>query len=149
MIRRFLTADLKEVMDIWLTSNIQAHPDIDATYWTNQYETFMVGQLLESKTYVYEIEGKVVGFASLNMQMMLNAINVHPDYQRAGIGEALLDELSTHTQKMFARVFINNVPAINFLNTNGFVAIENFIDQQANQAGMILERILIEDRLTN
>lgn len=149
MIRRFLTADLGDVMDIWLTSNIQAHPEIDASYWTNQYETFMVGQLLESKTYVYEIEGKIVGFASLNQQMMLNAINVYPDYQRSGIGEALLDELSTHTQKMFVRVMVSNVTAFNFLTTNGFVMVENFFDQQTNQQSMILERISLEDRLTN
>ncbi len=149
MIRRFVTADLGDVMEIWLMSNIEGHPDIDNRYWTSQYERFMVEQLLESKTYVYEIEGKIVGFASLNMQMMLNAINVHPDYQRAGIGEALLDELTNHTSKMYARVFVNNIKALNFLNTNGFVVVENFFDEQAQQQGLIMERIANEDRLTN
>lgn len=149
MIRRFITADLGDVMEIWLLSNIEAHSDIDHQYWTNQYERFMVEQLLESKTYVYEIEGKIVGFASLNMQMMLNAINIHPEYQRSGIGEALLDELSQHTQKMYARVFMNNIAALNFLNTNGFVMVDNFYDEQAASQGMIMERIEPQNRLTN
>ena len=39
MIRKFETQDLDAVMQIWLHGNLDAHPFIPASFWTDHFET--------------------------------------------------------------------------------------------------------------
>lgn len=61
MIRKLSNKDLKDVLEIWLNTNISAHSFIDESYWKNNLK--LVEQILpEAEVYVYEIENKILGF---------------------------------------------------------------------------------------
>ena len=38
MIRAMQASDLEEVMQIWLTANMEAHDFIDSSYWKSHFE---------------------------------------------------------------------------------------------------------------
>ena len=52
MIRKFETKDTEQVMQIWLTANLDAHDFVPKEYWTAQYP-FVQEQLLQAEIYVY------------------------------------------------------------------------------------------------
>ena len=55
MIRKFESWDLDAVMQIWLHGNLDAHPFIPASFWTDHFET--VRDLLpQAELYVHENE---------------------------------------------------------------------------------------------
>lgn len=53
MIRNFQTADLEQVLQIWLEANIQAHSFIAPAYWESHYESVKL-MLPQATVYVYE-----------------------------------------------------------------------------------------------
>ncbi len=120
MIRPFNTGDLSITMEIWLDSSIKAHPFIDRNYFVMSYEKFMRDQLLANKSFVYEIEGKVVAFISIQENMTIAAINVAWDYRNKGIGEKLLDFAIEKYQQLNVELFRDNTDTIEFFTDNGF-----------------------------
>ena len=55
MIRKFESRDLDAVMQIWLHGNLDAHPFIPASFWTDHFE--MVRDMLpQAELYVHENE---------------------------------------------------------------------------------------------
>ena len=66
MIRKFETQDLDAVMQIWLHGNLDAHPFIPASFWTDHFE--MVRDILpQAEHYVHENEAtrQIDGFIGL------------------------------------------------------------------------------------
>ena len=64
MIRPFAEVDLDAVMEIWLSSNLQAHPFIVPSYWAEHLEE--VKRLIpQAEVYVHESDGVVNGFLGL------------------------------------------------------------------------------------
>ena len=55
MIRKFETQDLDAVMQIWLHGNLDAHPFIPASFWTDHFETVR-DMLPQAELYVHENE---------------------------------------------------------------------------------------------
>ena len=55
MIRKFETQDLDAVMQIWLHGNLDAHPFIPASFWTDHFETVR-DMLPQGELYVHENE---------------------------------------------------------------------------------------------
>ena len=53
MIRKFETQDLDAVMQIWLQANLDAHPFIPASFWTDHFETVR-DMLPQAELYVHE-----------------------------------------------------------------------------------------------
>ena len=44
MIRAMQASDLEEVMQIWLTANMEAHDFIDSSYWKSHFEEVVLCQ---------------------------------------------------------------------------------------------------------
>lgn len=64
MIRILKPSDIDAVMNIWLSSNIQAHSFIPREYWMKYFG--QVKEMLPDATvYVYEDNGSVQGFIGL------------------------------------------------------------------------------------
>lgn len=61
MIRRLRKNDLKNVLEIWLNTNILAHSFIDESYWKNNLK-LIEKMLPKAEVYVYELENKILGF---------------------------------------------------------------------------------------
>ena len=129
-IRRFKPADLEQVMHI---NRICLPENYSNFFFTDLYErfpaTFIVG----------EENGKVVGYAmcrvergipsfriiGLTKKGHLISIAVLPDYQRRGIGYALMREvmgamLSYEATEFFLEVRVSNKPAVNLYKKMGF-----------------------------
>ena len=66
MIRKFETQDLDAVMQIWLHGNLDAHPFIPASFWTDHFETVR-DMLPQAELYVHENEAprQIDGFIGL------------------------------------------------------------------------------------
>ena len=66
MIRKFETQDLGTVMQIWLHGNLDAHPFIPASFWTDHFETVR-DMLPQAELYVHENEAtrQIDGFIGL------------------------------------------------------------------------------------
>ena len=66
MIRKFEARDLDAVMQIWLHGNLDAHPFIPASFWTDHFETVR-DMLPQAELYVHENEAtrQIDGFIGL------------------------------------------------------------------------------------
>ncbi len=82
----------------------------------------------KSKTWVVEIDKKIVGFVSIRDKNILGAIYVLPKYQRKGVGEALMEKVLKHcedSKEVFVKTAVYNQKAINFYKKFGFEIIPN------------------------
>ena len=61
IIRKPLLTEVESIIQLWLDSNIQAHPFISSDYWMNHIE-YMRQVLPLSEVYVCEVKGEIVGF---------------------------------------------------------------------------------------
>ena len=65
MIRELQEADIHQVIDIWLDTNIKAHYFIFDQYWKSNIE--LVKEMLpQAEVYVYENDCQIEGFIGLN-----------------------------------------------------------------------------------
>lgn len=90
MIRELRKADINQVADIWLDTNIKAHYFIPAQYWKSNLE-LVKELLLQATVYVYEDNQKIQGFIGLNDEY-IEGIFVSEAMQSQGIGKILLNK---------------------------------------------------------
>ena len=64
MIRKLQKADLNDVANLWLDTNLKAHNFISAEYWNTNFE-FVKEMLPQAEVYVYENDKKIQGFIGL------------------------------------------------------------------------------------
>lgn len=74
--------------------------------------------LLNQNTLIAEIDGIIVGFASIDKSGCLDLLFIHKDYQRQGIATALCDELEKEFCEITAFVSITAKP---FFEKRGYV----------------------------
>ncbi|MCE7556424.1 N-acetyltransferase [Aliivibrio fischeri] len=122
MIRQYTPQDINAVLDIWLNSSIKAHDFISAEFWVSQVDNMRDIYIPASKTYVAEIDSKVVGFYSL-YENMLAAIFVSPEYQGKGIGKQLISHAKEQCPMLTLNVYSENVASYQFYLSQGFTVI--------------------------
>lgn len=118
MIRELRKADINQVADIWLDTNIKAHYFIPAQYWKSNLE-LVKELLLQATVYVYEDNQKIQGFIGLNGEY-IEGIFVSVEMQSHGIGKLLLDYIKNRKTKLFLNVYQQNTCAISFYKREGF-----------------------------
>ncbi len=101
MIRKFETRDTEQVMQIWLTANLDAHDFVPKEYWTAQYP-FVQEQLLQAEIYVYEQEQTIRGFVGM-MGDYLAGVFVEQSCRSSGIGKSLLDCVKKTSRCLFLK----------------------------------------------
>ena len=75
LIRDMKSKEIKEVSQIWLSANLEAHDFIPASYWKGNLD-LVREELPLAKVRVYEEEGKI----SCNMPSeSLHSVILHPD----------------------------------------------------------------------
>ncbi|WP_326907665.1 N-acetyltransferase [Sedimentibacter sp. MB31-C6] len=131
MIRNFINSDLDSVMKLWLKTNIEAHGFIDKNYWHSNYET--VKKMLPDATIlVYEDKGIILGFVGL-MNSYIAGIFIDSDNQSKGIGRLLLECAKERNSELSLSVYKKNDRAVNFYLKEGFVPINEQIDENTNE----------------
>lgn len=121
MIRAFQITDLDEVMNIWLETNLAAHPFIDKNYWINNFE-FVKQVLPTSQITVFEESGVIKGFMGI-IDQYIAGLFVAEKYQNQGIGKQLLESAQTTYPALHLDVYTANQHAVTFYKQNGFEMI--------------------------
>jgi len=122
MIRNMGPQDIEVVLNIWLEASIQAHGFIDASFWHSQLDAMRHVYLPAADSHIFEREGKVCGFCSLN-QNVLAALFVAPEHQGTGIGAQLLADAKIRRPTLELAVYSANIPARRFYERQGFVVL--------------------------
>ena len=134
MIRKFETQDLDAVMQIWLHGNLDAHPFIPASFWTEHFE--MVRDLLpQAELYVHEDAStrQIDGFIGLT-ENHIEGLFVVKSARSKGIGKALLEYVKSRKPRLTLSVYQKNERALAFYQREQFVVHSEGIDEDTNEA---------------
>ena len=134
MIRKFETQDLDAVMQIWLHGNLDAHPFIPASFWTDHFETVR-DMLPQAELYGHENEAdrQIDGFIGLT-ENHIEGIFVAKAARSKGIGKALLEYTKSRKPSLTLSVYQKNERAIAFYRREQFAVQAKGIDEDTNEA---------------
>ena len=134
MIRKFETQDLDTVMQIWLHGNLDAHPFIPASFWTDHFETVR-DMLPQAELYVHENEDtrQIDGFIGLT-ENHIEGIFVAKAARSKGVGKALLDHVKPLKPRLTLGVYQKNERALAFYRREQFAVHSEGIDEDTNEA---------------
>ena len=122
MIKEFKIDYLDEVMKIWLETNIIAHYFIEKEYWINNFD--LVKELLpDAKVYIFQEDNIIKGFIGIIEEEYIAGLFVKREYQREGIGKALIEYIKPKYKQLTLDVYAKNKNAINFYCKNNFKVV--------------------------
>lgn len=90
MIREAQRSELPALLELWLESTIWGHPFIKSSYWRDCIPLVRDAYLANAQNWVWEEDGKLLGFVSIMEGRFLAAMFVAPKAVRRGIGKALM-----------------------------------------------------------
>lgn len=131
MIRKFKYSDIKQVLNIWLECNIQAHSFIPAKLW-EQHLDFMYKVLPKSEVFVYIQENKIIAFIGLETNYIAGLF-VKRDHQSQGIGRKLINYIKNTHNMLTLSVYQSNKTAVNFYIKEGVKITKSTIDKNTNE----------------
>ncbi len=131
MIRKFQITDTEQVMEIWLTGNIDAHPFIPKEYWLSNFD-MVREQLLQAEVYVFENEGSIQGFIGIQ-EDYIAGIFVKEEVRSAGIGKRLLDYIKENHSALTLNVYQKNRRAVEFYQREGFYILSEGLDEETKE----------------
>ncbi|MGG3279733.1 N-acetyltransferase [Paenibacillus solani] len=132
IIRLMNDQDMNNIIDIWLTTSIDAHHFIPAQYWQSKIEEMRNVYLPMAETYLLEDDGQVFGFISL-VEDHLAALFVSTTSQNQGYGGALLHHAMDLRNVLKLQVYEENRNAFHFYLKNGFQVLEEAVDSNTGQ----------------
>ena len=131
MIRVLEEKDGDTVAKIWLETNIKAHDFIASNYWKEHYE-IIKDMFLQAEVYVYEIEKEIMGFIGLDKEY-IEGIFVLDQYQKRGIGKALLNHVKAKKEHLSLNVYQKNLNAILFYQREDFCIQYEDVDENTSE----------------
>ena len=108
MIRNYRPADCEEVLDVWARASAVAHPFLSREFLELERHAIPNDYLPNAETWVWEADGRVVGFISL-LGNEVGALFVDPAFHRSGIGRALMDRARAVRGELEVEVFERNL----------------------------------------
>ena len=117
------------IMDIWLSTNINAHSFISDEYWKNQFEEVRTA-ILEAEVYVFE-DGVINGFVGI-IENYIAGIFVKEEFQAQGIGKELIQFLQNFKSELILNVYEKNKKAVNFYIKNNFKISQKRNEEETN-----------------
>ena len=132
MIRRYGDHDLEDLLEVWHQASVIAHHFMDDEFFAGEREAIQNDHLPIADTWVYELEGKVVGFVSL-LGHHVGAIFVHPAMQRKGIGRILMDHARSLCGQLELEVFKANRVGRAFYDQYGFKVVGEYFHEALGQ----------------
>lgn len=113
MIRQATNTDFPELADIYHDASLLAHPFIDPEFIANDKHRVRDEYLPLNQSYVYEINGHILGFISMT-QSHINGLFVKVDSQRQGIGSSLINHVKERHKQLELLCFTDNYQAQRF-----------------------------------
>jgi putative acetyltransferase len=129
MIRKYQAEDLEGVIAAWYQASLVAHSFLYEAFFELERQNIREVYMPRADTWVYTDQGRVVGFISV-FDNEVGGIFIHPDWQKKGIGRSLMDTVSQDHDVLELEVFASNSNARAFYERYGFVAIQEFDDEQ-------------------
>ncbi|WP_163132591.1 N-acetyltransferase [Agarivorans sp. Alg241-V36] len=127
MIRAYQSGDTETVLAIWLAASIKAHDFVAPSFWHSQVDKMRTQYLPNAETYVFQQEGKVVGFYSLD-DKHIAAIFVEPNSQGLGVGKQLIAHAKQQRSVLTLSVYKQNTASYQFYLSQGFSLVKEQID---------------------
>lgn len=137
MIRKFKLDDIKSIMEIWLSSNIQTHYFIDKNYWRENYN-LVESALPNSIIYVYERDKIIQGFIGLNGEY-IEGIFVDEKFRSQGIGKELIEYVKERKNTLYLKVYEKNNKAIDFYFRENFKVMSKEIDNNTKENELLMK----------
>jgi ribosomal protein S18 acetylase RimI-like enzyme len=125
IIRDYRDADFDAVTILWRVAREKSLPDFQRQKGYFFYEDqnyFRDHVLKENHVWVVEVDDHPVAFMAMKNDF-IDQLYIHPDYQRRGIGKALLDFARQRSpEHVWLYTLQVNVNARTFYEKNGFIA---------------------------
>jgi len=138
MIRPFKNTDSEAILTIWYDAQSLAHPFLSKEF-VDKVKVMMKDIFIpNSKTWVYEKEGEVIGFVSM-MNNEIGGLFVNPNKQSKGIGAALVNYIKTMHDTIEVEVFEKNIIGNSFYNKYGFKRMKSYLHEETNEIVLRLE----------
>ena len=138
MIRPFAPSDEDDLVRVWLASTIPGQDFLPEKHWLDQESVVREHFIPLAETWVVEVEGEFVAFASV-LGDMIGGLFTHPDHQGKGHGRALVAHARTLHDPLQVEVFRVNAKAIAFYESCGFVEESAHIDEGTGLEAVIME----------
>lgn len=129
MIRKYEPTDCDAVLHVWARASALAHPFFSKEFMDLERRAVATVHLPKVDTWVWEADGRVVGFMSL-IGNEVGALFVDPDFHRAGIGRALIDRARALCGELEVEVFERNLLGRAFYVKIGFELMERKLHEQ-------------------
>jgi putative acetyltransferase len=122
-LRKYQLADCDDVLGVWAAASALAHPFLTEGFLERERQEIRRTHLPSADTWVWEADGRVVGFISL-LGSEIGAIFVDPNFHRAGIGRALVNQARAVRGDLEVEVFERNLLGRAFYAQLGFEFME-------------------------
>ena len=132
MIRKHQETDLEPILDVWHQASSLAHPFLDEAFVEKATKAMREMYIPNSETWVYEEEGKIIGFISM-MGNEIAGLFVLPNHQSKGIGKQMVDFISDLHEELEVEVFRKNKIGRAFYDKYGFKIIKQFTHEDSGQ----------------
>ena len=129
MIRKYDTSDLAELLDVWYDAAQIAHPFWTRDLFEQERRDISEKFLPIAETWVFEKEGRVVGFIAL-LGNEVGGIFVAPTQHGQGIGRALMDHARASRDHLELEVFEANEIGRAFYDAYGFAVVGERLDEK-------------------
>ncbi|EOC7011384.1 N-acetyltransferase [Escherichia coli UTI89] len=124
MIREAQRSELPALLELWLESTTWGHPFIKSSYWRDCIPLVRDAYLANAQNWVWEEDGKLLGFVSIMEGRFLAAMFVAPKAVKRGIGKALMQYVQQRHPHLMLEVYQKNQPAIDFYHAQGFHIVD-------------------------
>lgn len=130
--------EINKLVEIWYEGSLIAHDFIDGDYWKTRQSEMEEKYLPMSETYVVSNEKDIVGFLSM-MDNYMAALFIDVKHQGSGYGKGLLDFIKSQRENIQLNVYKKNNNAVDYYLKNGFVVIEETLDEQTSEEEFLME----------
>lgn len=136
MIRKYEKSDHERVMEIWLSSNLEAHGFIRREYWQDCFGGVSEAISL-AEVYTALSGGEIVGFIGLN-EGHIEGIFVDGGHRSEGVGKSLIDFAKELYPKLSLCVYEKNERAVDFYRREGFLPIRKKPDISTGETEILM-----------
>jgi putative acetyltransferase len=137
MIRKHEEKDLESILDVWYKASTLAHPFLDAAFVTKVKKDMREMYIPNSETWVYEVEGRVIGFIGM-MGNEIGGLFVLPNHHSQGVGTTLVNYILTKQRELEVEVFKKNKIGRAFYDRFGFKTIKEEMNEESQQIVLMM-----------
>lgn len=128
MIREYKNSDFQDLINAWLAASKLAHPFLSQDFLDQEIINIRDIYLPNADTYVFEKDGKVIGFIAL-IGNEVGAIFLDPTFHGQGIGKAMMDHATNIRGWLELDVFKENKVGQRFYFGYGFQVVKEHMHE--------------------